>query len=125
MSFIILVDKLNKFCVCIHKLIKKRINTLHALTSCHSHPKNILQISVHSIFLQFVHLHQPTIFFFIYIIFLLYHSLTLLACAYITREISKIEINGKIISIFVHQRDLLLGNMFLYIPKTKPVPRIR
>ena len=41
-SFIILVDKLNKFCVCIYKPVKKRINTLRPLTSCHSSTENII-----------------------------------------------------------------------------------
>ena len=84
------------------------------MTSCHSHPKNILQISVHPMCSQSVHLYQPIVFFFIYIIFLLHHSPTFLACAYIMRGIPKIEISEPYL---FNQGDFLLDNMFPYKSK--------
>ena len=60
-----------------------------------------------------------------YIIYFLHRSLMILAFAYITRVIPIIEINKNLIVIFVLQGDLLLSNMFPYMPRTKPVTSIR
>ena len=65
-----------------------------------------------------------TFFFFIYMIFLLHQFSSFLSCAYITRGIPKIKINGKIISILAHQGDLLLANVFPYMLKTVMVSAI-
>ena len=57
-------------------------------------------------------------------IFSLHQSPTYLTCAYFMGGILKVEINEKIISILIHQGNLLLGNVFPYMPKTLTVPGI-
>ena len=79
-------------------------------------PRNIFAICTSLVTNYLLLLHLYHIFF--------HHSLTFLACAYIMRVVTIIEINRKPISIFVHQGDLLLSNMFPYMLETEPVPSI-
>ena len=111
--------------MCYHSgAIKKRINTLTSLTICHSHPKNILQYVSTQYACNRTSLATNYLLLHLYHIFLsslsnvprmrLYHESNII-----------IEINRKPLSIFVHQGDLLLGNIFSYMTETESVPNIR